>query len=400
MAGQSSARLMRVRQKSSHRHLAPDVSRAVPGRQRQPLDAIIVPSVRRADQLTGAIELAADAGVLLVVLGSRHTQVDEVAEQVARIPGGRALVIDVPADHHHPDLTHSSSGDRFAPMSAGRRSDLSKKRNIGLLLARLRGWNKIMFLDDDITLRPYDLANLSAQLDNHQIVGFSCRSFPDNSVVCHANRLIGAPQDTFVTGAALGVHCADLPLPFFPDIYNEDWFFFSEHVARRELLSVGTASQRPYRPFADPARASHEEFGDLLAEGLYALMGAGDGLPHPSIDYWGAFAAARHELLDTIERQLLDRFETNESFLAVESIRASKRQIEAISAQDCADFMAAWADDRAGFAAATTKLSNFASDTDALDWLQLGAWRRAGFGNPDLARTPRPLVLSGSSSRR
>ena len=105
------------------------------------------------------------------------------------------------------------------------------------------------------------------------IAGMVCRDFPDNSVVCHARRLAGFPQDNFVSGSVLGVNCDDLPFPFFPDIYNEDWFFFSKAVARLELANVGDAAQRPYKPFADPERARHEEFGDLLAEGLFSLIG-------------------------------------------------------------------------------------------------------------------------------
>jgi len=38
---------------------------------------------------------------------------------------------------------------------------------------------------------------------------------------------------------------------------------------------VGTARQQAYKPFADPNRAATEEFGDLLAEGLYALFDDG-----------------------------------------------------------------------------------------------------------------------------
>ena len=96
---------------------------------------------------------------------------------------------------------------------------------------------------------------------------------PDNSVVCHARRLAGMSQDVFVTGAVLGVHCNNLPLSFFPDIYNEDWFFFAEEAAPRRLPRVGRARQLEYDPFANPDRARREEFGDLLAEGLYALFG-------------------------------------------------------------------------------------------------------------------------------
>jgi len=42
------------------------------------------------------------------------------------------------------------------------------KRNIGPLLARLHGWRKIVFVDDDITLVAQDLVRLGHQLDRHQ----------------------------------------------------------------------------------------------------------------------------------------------------------------------------------------------------------------------------------------
>ena len=116
------------------------------------------------------------------------------------------------------------------------------KRNLGRLLARLMRWDKIMFLDDDIfgvTLT--DLAKIASQLDSHQVTGLISRSFPDNSVVCHANRLSGRDQDNFVTGAALGVNCAEKPLDFFPDVYNEDWLFFATHAAQGQVISVGRA---------------------------------------------------------------------------------------------------------------------------------------------------------------
>ena len=58
----------------------------------------------------------------------------------------------------------------------------------------------------------------------------------------------------------------------------------------RELPAVGTAVQRAYQPFKDASRASREEFGDLLAEGLYARMGSSDELPHPPAAYWRDFA--------------------------------------------------------------------------------------------------------------
>ena len=138
---------------------------------------------------------------------------------------------------------------RSEEANADRESDLSAKRNIGLLLARLHGWNKIVFVDDDVTLsRTDNVARLAGQLDRYQVAGMIVRDYPDNSVVCHARRDAGLPQDVFLTGAVLGVHCNNLPLSFFPDIYNEDWFFFAREAASRELRGVGQASQLDVRP--------------------------------------------------------------------------------------------------------------------------------------------------------
>ncbi len=136
------------------------------------------------------------------------------------------------------------------------------------------------------------------------MTGLISRSFPDNSVVCHANRLIYRNQDNFVTGAALGVNCAEVPLDFFPDVYNEDWLFFAAHAARGQIVCVGAARQQPYKPFADPKRAVTEEFGDLIAEGLYELFNHGQSLDAATKAYWDEFISARKKLIERLADDL------------------------------------------------------------------------------------------------
>jgi hypothetical protein len=268
--------LRKVQQRSSHAALSQDVSKGpAPYVQSRPgrLDAIIVPASRPAYCLQPAINLAAHLGVLLVVLCSKQTRAEQVAERVSTSPGARALVIEIPENWEHPKFPTRTSSQAFRKANGDRASDLSAKRNIGLLLARLHGWNKIVFVDDDVTLsRTDNVARLAGQLDRYQVAGMIVWDYPDNSVVCHARRDAGLRQDVFLTGAVLGVHCNNLPLSFFPDIYNEDWFFFAREAASRELRSVGLAMQLEYDPFASPDRARQEEFGDLLAEGLFPQM--------------------------------------------------------------------------------------------------------------------------------
>jgi hypothetical protein len=237
------------------------------------LDAIIVPSSRGAHFLGGAARLSGRLGVPLVVLCSGQSRFAEVVADLESSPVCGALVVDVPSDYRHDCVPDRVEAQRFRTAGARRASDLALKRNLGLLISRLHGWRKILFLDDDIEpLDPALARRLSAELDVHQIAGLICADYPDNSVACHARRLVGCEPGNFVSGAAMGVNCSDQPLPLFPNVYNEDYFFVSGEAAGRRLAVMGEAVQAPYSPFTDPTRARQEEFGDLLAEGLFALF--------------------------------------------------------------------------------------------------------------------------------
>jgi hypothetical protein len=341
--------------------------------------------------LQPAIELAASLGAVLVVLCSKQTELEQVARRVAKTPGARALIVSIPAGWRHPAFPTRTSAAEFQTASANRTSDLSAKRNIGLLLARLRGWNKIAFVDDDVTLSQTDsIARLAGQLDDHQVAGMVVRRFPDNSVVCHARRLAGLQQDVFLTGAVLGVHCNNLPLSFFPDIYNEDWFFFADEAAARRLPRVGNATQAEYDPFESPDRARREEFGDLLAEGLYALIGQdstvpfGEQLQGATSAYWSRFIDARGEVLSEAKTTLA-RFsgpaENGYVSTTLGSLAASESQLDTITAGLCVNFLDAWLEDRREWQKFSASVNNVGSTSDAMDFLELRTWMLTEFGD-------------------
>ena len=381
------SRRPRARQRSSHSRLFRDLSARPPRSGRiKPLDAIIVPAGRKAERLRPVAKLAALADIRLVVMASRDCYIADASEVVASIPGCRALIIGIPADYENKLLSFRTSESFFASLQAGRNSDLSLKRNLGLLLARLMRWEKVMFLDDDIFgVTPTTLAKVAAQLDYHQVTGLISPDFPDNSVVCHANRLGGHQQGNFVTGAALGVNCDERPLDFFPDVYNEDWFFFATHAAQGRVISVGEARQQLYKPFADPERAAMEEFGDLVAEGLYALFSDGYSLDAASESYWDEFRTARYNLITGIADDV-DHLSTHEAVQASSSMERAKEQIEGISAKDCEDFVAAWRYDRGVFAKTARDMPGITDCATACEYLNLTDWREAEFGLRDEPR--------------
>lgn len=379
----------------SHASLLTDVSSSkIRPRQTRWFDAIVVPATRPS-ALQRIITLSADISVPLVLLCSRQASVGPVAERVRETFGARALVIDVPEGHAIGNGAQATADCSFRAVTGGRSSDLSLKRNLGLLLARLRGWRKILFVDDDIDdLCADDIANLAHQLERSPVAAMRSWSFPDNSVVCHAGRLAGMPQDIFVSGAVLAVNTQLPGLSFFPDIYNEDWFFFAEDAARRRLPKVGEVRQDHYEPFADPRRAAREEFGDLLAEGLYAIFEDRPGWTfREQLEvaarrrYWASFIEDRASFIADVERRLENhaaagRLVDKPAYSAMESLRYAKKELAEISPQLCVDFIEAWREDTDRWQRQLPAQGLRLGEREALDTLGLGRWTSCGYGAP------------------
>ncbi|MEU4193141.1 hypothetical protein AB0E69_14675 [Kribbella sp. NPDC026611] len=377
----------------SHASLLRDVSATNVSPARSKLDAIVVPAGRPASALQEVITLSANLGVPLVVLCSLQAQVEHVRQRVEDTFGARALVVDVSPGYQLPFRPQTSSGD-FTKASADRSSDLSTKRNIGLLLGRMLGWKKILFVDDDISqFRRAHVEKLSGFLDFRPVASMVSRDFPDNSVVCHARRLAGFKQDVFVSGAALGVNLQDPKLSFFADIYNEDWFFFAKHAAERSLPKIGEVRQAKYRPFADTRRAAREEFGDLLAEGLYALFESTPGWSFKEQlamvmreNYWQDFKDIR---LDTIVEtsKALETTQLNASPMdyltmldAQESLEEAKKWANLITPGLCVEFIAEWQQDEARWQKFLLDLPLARTANDALAVLDLPEGVSCGYG--------------------
>jgi len=267
-------------------------------------DAIIVPASRPAGNLDQAITLARAAGCALLILCSHHLRPAKVEQLLAERSFHDAIVVDLPDKYCHDLLDFPALRALKADLPkacATYVTDLSTKRNVGLILARMLGWQRIFFLDDDIRDISYpDLQRTVSMLGSFPTVGMRVTNYPDNSVVCHAHRLTGESQDVFVTGAALAVDCT-ADTGFFPDIYNEDWLFFYDDASHGRLASSGLkVTQLRYHPFADPQRAAWQEFGDVLAEGLYGLLHLGMGVKYATREYWSYFLEARRRFLEAI----------------------------------------------------------------------------------------------------
>lgn len=334
-------------------------------------DAIVVSATRRAAGLRETAEVAAKLGSLAVVLCSRSATAADFGHLAARIPNLRWLAVDLPAGYRHPLFDFATS--RIEEAKAARLGDLSMKRNLGLVLAKLAGWRRLMFLDDDIAgLVPAQLRRAAAALGPLDMVGLEVRDFPDNSVVCHANRLAGAKQDTFVSGSALLVD-ANRVYSFFPEIYNEDWLFLSPSVRRRRVGRTGSVRQLPYDPFARPSRAVGEEFGDVFAEGLMEL--AHSLLPQETAgtpEFWDRFLDGRRQLIAETADGIACGDPTITALEAAIALEAAEARRASIDARALSVYLHTWHEDLAVWRSRLGDLCA-TSLTTALDSLDLSA---------------------------
>jgi hypothetical protein len=235
------------------------------------VDAIVVPTIRTADHLHSAVKLAAYARCHLIAVYTDHPPTG-LSAILDKFPSARVTLLTVRngTQDRLLDLGAWLPQSRISPAAL----DISRKRNLGLLIGRVCGWTRMLFLDDDIRrLNVVKLSSAAALLDDYPVVGLQVKKYPDASVVGHARRLTGRRQEPFVSGGSLLVNPQILE-GYFAPVYHEDWLCVINHLRKGEVAIGGSVGQLPSLPFTTPERAQLEEFGDILLSGLLWLVHA------------------------------------------------------------------------------------------------------------------------------
>jgi hypothetical protein len=344
------------------------------GRVVAAVDAVIVPTSRRGANLSLAQGRARAAQCPLIVLCSGPAVAAEVIGGLG--PNGQFPVVVADVDDcrsgvlegsHYGRLGLQLRTDAFAS-ATGNFSDVSYKRNLGLLLARVMGWRSVLFLDDDVIgLDDQELTRAAGHLPAGpgpgavSAVSWRFRSFADNSSVCHAHRQAGGRQEVFVGSAALVV-AIDEETPFFPGVYNEDWLFHFPLLARRRVGLAGDLGQLPFDPYDPTARrAVLQEFGDTLAEGVFRLL---HGIRAADPDWQGLLTPARRsawwERIIDLRRKFIqdiqDRVGPDPTDVRRTLDEALQKNTE-LTADMFAGFVRCWVDDSRVWRAALTGIA-------------------------------------------
>ncbi len=355
----------------------------------QVIDAIVVPTIRPPTYLNQAANLALALDRPLVTFHSGTATTAQLARTY--LPAKVDLIaIDV-RPRKELSLPAFDTCELLDDGIFTRRSDLSIKRNLALVLARQLCWSRILYLDDDITeLTAEDVEKASGLLDRYNAVGFRIGGYPDNSVVCHAYREAGGKQDSFVGGGALAVDVGRCD-SFFPDIYNDDWFYLLDGNERLQPTAItGEVKQYEYDPFQNPERARSEELGDVLAEGLYWLLDQGGSITDADQAHWQNFLLWRRSFIESVATMVRgsDREEAEKARM-LESLGASLARLAHITPAFCQSYLRAWMADRAEWRAYLASLPRCEQRSEAIARL----WRN---GHP---RPTRPVGWPARNTR-
>jgi hypothetical protein len=317
------------------------------------VDAIVVPTIRSADHLYSALQLAAQARCHLIAVYTDAPPAG-LSAVLAGLPPVQVTLLTVRTGTKDRllDLGASLPQTLIAPQAL----DISRKRNLGLLIGHVCGWQRMLFLDDDIRkLSVAKLSSAAALLDHYPVVGLQVRKFPDASVVGHARRLTNRRQEPFVSGGSLLVDPQRLN-GYFAPVYHEDWLCVINHLREGTVAIGGSVGQLPYLPFANQERARFEEFGDILMSGLLWLVherrrnDAADEARHMTDTeywreatnprFWQQILNERTALIQDIVSRLTAQNSHNPSVLS--SLAVAQRRLGEIRPNEFVSFTEEW----------------------------------------------------------
>jgi hypothetical protein len=343
---------------------------------------VVTPATRTINTLGLSVAIAAELGCPLLVLCSHGLTAPVVRNQIRTSAADQPSVTAGNMTPH--GALRASRPWLCSERSMARRRidvDTNRKRNLALAAAAMTGSGWVLFLDDDVLeLTAADvlagLAHLERRPDHH-VVGWPVVDFPDNSLVHHARReFLGKEQACFVGGAALLVRLADRVPEVFPPVYNEDWLFLHDGLARNEVVRGRDIGQLEKHPYVKEERAASEEFGDVLAEGLFHLLHVGapvETATDPA--YWDLVRQKRSRLLARIIERLreLHAADLSDDYVvaALRELIDARHELGRATSQSLADFVCRWRTDLETWEDFYTHLPSRDSLRDALVYLGL-----------------------------
>ncbi|HPX76064.1 MAG TPA: hypothetical protein PLW77_05725 [Bacteroidales bacterium] len=217
--------------------------------------------------------------------------------------------------------------------------DLPAKRNYSILHSITKGYSNILLIDDDIKIpSTKHIPTCSRGLYDNDIVGSVVDIFPDASLIDHISIQGGIrPYTPFLSGNFLFTK-PFVTKGYFPFIYNEDWLYMVPTLLSRKLANFQSIQQESYNPFFKKNVAIFQEFGEIIAEGVFTLIEKGKF--HASLfskNFWDHFILKRINYLNNLKN--------NVDVIYLPFIKDAIAFANNVSPKICIDFLKDWQED-------------------------------------------------------
>lgn len=175
-------------------------------------------------------------------------------------------------------------------------------RNYALMLSKGLGYNKVLFMDDDIVVKDINIIKIMLKkLDSADFVGAKITGMPDDSIVGHLMRACGGEYYEFLCGGFLAIDLNSVS-EYFLNYYNEDqiWLFLHKPTVRFE--TYGEVEQQGQLTFRNAkVKALKQEFGEILEEGVEEAFTRRDFTLLVKEDFWKEICDIRIDYLNSLQ---------------------------------------------------------------------------------------------------
>ena len=293
----------------------------------------------------------------------------EIAEQEG---AWRWHAADVPSGLLPPQLVFPEPSALLPEL--GGRVMATRKRNLGLLVARMLGWRTVLFLDDDIRgLDAADVCRSTGGLQRSSAVGFEVERWSDRSVVGRIDPTGTARHGGVVGAAALLIDGTSPLLKHFPAIHNADWLFLYDALLHGKVQQAPGRVHRLVDAAAVNAhRAGSQEFGEVIRTGLmHYVRHRGRALVPLHEGYWREILAGRREFIDEVADRLTAPTPNPHVVTARNVVREAEQRHAAITPASCVRFYQHWRRERRIWQERLTAVRPAGSVGEALHRLRL-----------------------------
>src|SRR6267143_937110 len=145
-------------------------------------------------------------------------------------------------------------------------------RNYALLLSEVIGFQKVLFVDDDVSVKDPKLLQAAFRILEHvDFVGARIGGLADQSIIGHIGLRQSDPElSEFVSGGFMGLRLGSVMEPFL-NYYNEDWIWVLMHREASYAMTPAKVVHQTYHSLLRNGsnRAIRQEMGEMLLEGVW-----------------------------------------------------------------------------------------------------------------------------------